>query len=190
LGQLTIILKKYKNNILFTKYDRICVNANPKNKYFFNIMYGYVITGLIVLVVLAAAIIAYIKFYRKEENLGTYTIQDIQASPACFTDDQCGPNQFCYLGHCWGYWNYNPMPWNNCSISDNPYYKLVPASILNDNQCESPYCKSLTTRGPGGVISNECYPVCGEACSSNEDCPAGCPQCYKGTCQPPFDPNF
>ncbi len=152
-------------------------------------MYGYIIGSLIIVAIIIIIIVLSVKFYRPSENLGTFTIQQIQANPSCFTDNECGPNQFCYQGHCWGYWNYNPMPWNQC-LTDS---KLVPASILNGcapiKNC-SPYCKCKSTRGPGGAINDECYPVCGEACSCDEDCPAGCPQCYKGTCQPPFNPNF
>ena len=138
------------------------------------------------LIVLALLIVVLVVGFLLKNKEG-YSIIDIQLSKSCFTDDECGPNQFCYLGKCWGYWNYNPMPWTNCK---NPYYEPVPASMLEDPEKCSPYCSFESVRGPGGVISGDCFPRCGDACLEDNECPKGCPQCYKGTCQPPFDPTF
>lgn len=164
---------------------------------------NYYILYIVLAVIILVSAYVIIKYSNPYEKLGTYTIQQMEASPSCFNDDDCGPNQFCNQGHCWGFYNSLSMPWNSCRGRD-PYYKVGPGLTLeNDGSAQLPcncnkgedcgcssYCSCRSTRGPGGVISNQSFPECGNACLNDDECPKGCPQCVKGTCQPPFDPNF
>lgn len=77
-----------------------------------------------------------------------------------------------HSGNDWGYWNGNPIPWNNCIDPNNP------------NEC-SPYCKKIVTRQAGATFKKDCYPICGTPCLNDNDCPLGCPKCNGGICSAP-----
>ena len=103
----------------------------------------------------------------------------------CDRDRKCEKGEFCYMGRCWGYWKNDPMPWSNCR---NPYCTSVDKNVscMASDTC-LPYCKCMMRRNPGGSLQSACFPKCGAVCSSNDDCPAGCPSCRYGRCSAPED---
>jgi hypothetical protein len=69
------------------------------------------------------------------------------------------------------YWDGNAMPWYSCKGIDN--------------KC-SPYCKLRSQRKGNGKIIQNCFPICGNSCINNNDCPEGCSICKKGICSAPY----
>lgn len=146
-------------------------------------------------VLLALLIVIVIFVFPNRGEKFNYTQLSIQEAPlSCFNDDECGPDMFCYLGKCWGYWDGQPMPFNNCL---NPYFRPPPGYYVNIDggiECKegelNPYCKCKSVNGPGGYIQHKPFPVCGTVCIEKEDCPRACPNCINGICNAPFNPNF
>lgn len=109
----------------------------------------------------------------------------------CKIDEDCSGDNFCYMGRCWGYWKGYPMPWSTCR---NPYCGSTKGPS-SGTTCDAspdgvgipclPYCKCKSVRGLGTTIQANCFPMCGNPCISNDDCPPGCPQCSHGRCSSP-----
>jgi len=151
-----------------------------------NIIIGVVIVAVIILVVL---------LYPAENLTPLEAALKVRGSSGkCYTknapgndckiDEDCGPDNFCYMGKCWGYWKGFNMPWSTCR---NPYCQSTDPGItcsIDASKC-LPYCKCVPTPQAGGSMKSECMPTCGAPCTVNDDCPAGCPMCSHGICSAP-----
>lgn len=138
-------------------------------------------TNTIVVVIVITVVILLIA-KRRNDN---FTISDPNTGKECTIDEDCGGNSnFCYMGRCWRYWNGQPMPWSTCR---NPYCTNSNPEMgcsASPGKC-SPYCKCKLNRRLGTTIGENCFPKCGTPCSSNSDCPDGCPACSYGVCSSP-----
>jgi hypothetical protein len=137
-------------------------------------------TNTMILAVLAVLVL--VMLYRRNATRDGFV--GAAATSSCKIDEDCAGDNFCYMGRCWGYWRGHPMPWSNCR---NPYCgsKEPSASCeASQGQC-LPYCKCTLNRRLGGSIASDCFPKCGNACLSNDDCPPGCPACSHGVCSAP-----
>ena len=139
---------------------------------------NYIIIASIVILI----IIAYFSIRMGNDY---FTISDPAVGKECSIDEDCGGNSnFCYMGRCWRYWNGQPMPWSTCR---NPYCTSSDPSTgcsASTAFC-NPYCKCKLNRRLGTTIGENCFPKCGTPCSSNNECPAGCPACSYGICSSP-----
>lgn len=136
-------------------------------------MMEYLLLSIIILIIVYFCL-------SKKDN---FVIDNVMGQP-CAIDEDCSGDNFCYMGQCWGYWKGYPMPWSTCRNpycgSTDPYAKCG----ATQGKC-SPYCKCELNRRPGGSIDMDCFPKCGSPCSSNDNCPPGCPACVKGVCSAP-----
>jgi hypothetical protein len=118
------------------------------------------------------------------ENMNIALNKKLIMGKPCNIDEDCGNGNFCYMGQCWGYWKGVPMPWSTCR---NPYCGSGDPTIscnANPGQC-LPYCKCQLRRGLGTTIEMDCLPKCGSPCTTNDECPPGCPACSHGICSAP-----
>ena len=116
-------------------------------------------------------------------------VNRVTGPQTCKIDEDCAPGDFCYFGRCWGYWRGQEMPWSTCK---NPYCGSVDPAITCSAATENclPYCKCQVHRKAGGSIAGACFPKCGAPCTTNDECPQGCPECKDGTCQAPTPGEF
>ncbi len=135
--------------------------------------------------ILATIVIVALWWYNDKVSKDQFTAPKkcIMGKP-CEKDEECGQDNFCYMGQCWGYWKGYPMPWSTCR---NPYCGSTdPYADCSVSQGSClPYCKCTLNRRPGGSIAKDCFPKCGKPCTGNDECPPGCPQCSYGTCSAP-----
>lgn len=116
-------------------------------------------------------------------SIDNFHVKKVMGSP-CKIDSDCGNDEFCYMGQCWGYWRGVNMPWSTCR---NPYCGSNSKGLscaAAQGKC-SPYCKCQLNRRLGTTIDMNCFPKCGSPCLNNDECPAGCPVCRHGLCSAP-----
>jgi len=138
--------------------------------------------SVVVIIIIVALILYFVGTSKGSDN---FVSIGKKVDGSCKIDEDCPQGEFCYMGKCWGYWRGNAMPWSTCR---NPYCGCTEPGCDCDATGQGgclPYCKCTLNRRPGGSISKNCFPKCGTACLSNDDCPPGCPQCNHGICSAP-----
>ena len=154
-----------------------------------NVNYCLFIGGIVVAVI----VFIWLANNKQTQHKDSFTLDKtpvVIKSEQCRIDSDCPGDNFCYYGKCWGYWKGYNMPWSTCK---NPYCTAVqdPLTGANNISCGSsssqclPYCKCKLNRRPGGTLGMQCFPKCGDACVSNDECPPGCPMCKYGKCSAP-----